>query len=119
MAKVFLAEERDRIGWSLAARVREGSIPPDDAYQWVRILCEMTRKLQEQDPESMFTNTPIIKFLTVLVLALIPALASAQAGACPTSTALAVNPNGWVCITPGTDYNFTTDPGTGPVPVVV
>ena len=62
--------------------------------------------------------------LTLLVFALLivsAGSASAQTGACPGTTAVTVNPNGWVCITPNTDYNATYTPGTSipSLPVVV
>jgi hypothetical protein len=49
------------------------------------------------------------------------AVAHAQTGACPTSTALTVNPNGWVCVTPAPDYGATTlaPDGVTIVPAVV
>jgi hypothetical protein len=63
------------------------------------------------------------KLVLVASLFLAPAVAQAQTGACPTATTVAVNPSGWVCITPGADYN-TMHPeppiaGTTSVPVVV
>ena len=63
------------------------------------------------------------KLLFALVLVLGPASAHAQTGACPASAALAVNPSGWVCLTPGSDYNdlWPNPPvaGVPSVPVVV
>lgn len=60
--------------------------------------------------------------LLVLGLLVAPSLVHAQTGACPTSTAPVINPSGWVCITPGVDYNTThTSPtdGTTQLPNVV
>lgn len=58
--------------------------------------------------------------LAALLLLATSLPAYAQTGACPTSTALVVNPSGWVCITPATDYMTNTQDSTGAtVPVVV
>lgn len=56
------------------------------------------------------------KFAFGFILSLVfSATAFAQSGPCPTSLAVAVNPN-WVCVDPGTDY-LTNDPVTG-APIV-
>lgn len=67
-----------------------------------------------------------MRLRTILIAALLllgPASASfAQTGACSSSTALAVNPSGWVCVTPTSQHGETTTappPGTGQVPTVV
>jgi hypothetical protein len=58
-----------------------------------------------------------------LLFVFIAATVQAQTGACPTSTAVAVNPGGWVCVTPASDHAtmHPTPPITGvpQVPVVV
>lgn len=80
-------------------------MPPDDAYWWTRVLCEMTRPAREKDPDVLFANNPVIKFLTVLLLALVAAPAFAQTGPCPTGATLSVIPVGSVinvCVAPNT-----------------
>lgn len=79
------ATESTAIGVALVQRVRERSIPPDDAYWWTRVLCEMTRKSQLKEPAAVRTDTPVTNVLTIVVLCFLPALASAQTGPCPTS----------------------------------
>lgn len=59
--------------------------------------------------------------LPLLVILATASAAQAQTGACPTSTALTVNPGGWVCVTPGPDYTTTHlgPDGTTQLPNVV
>lgn len=56
-----------------------------------------------------------------LLFSLFAVTAEAQTGACPTGSTLAVNPGGWVGITPGSDYNTTHlgSDGTTQLPNVV
>jgi hypothetical protein len=48
----FAREEFDALACSLCRRVKEGSLPPDDAYWWVRMLCSDAELIAEQ-PESL------------------------------------------------------------------
>ena len=37
--------EFESLANSVVMRVREGSLPPDDAYWWARAVCEMAHKV--------------------------------------------------------------------------
>lgn len=38
------ATECHALGSALVGRILSGQIPPDDAYAWTRIVCELARK---------------------------------------------------------------------------
>ena len=44
--------EFEQVAASVSWRVIEGSLPPDDAYWWARIVCEMARKLDAPPSDS-------------------------------------------------------------------
>src|SRR5688572_24599802 len=60
--------------------------------------------------------------LTVALLLSFASASVAQTGGCTPGTTLAINPSGWVCITPTSQHTETTTappPGTGQVQTVV
>lgn len=42
--------EAEAIAIALVFRLRVGSMPPDEAYQWTRYLCEVWRARRDLDP---------------------------------------------------------------------
>lgn len=66
-------------------RIREGSMPPDDAYQWARVLYEMAEKLPIEELPPMLRHVPKVLVIALLLWA---APTSAQSVPGPTATAV-------------------------------
>lgn len=83
--------EAEAIGWAVALRVRERSMPPDDAAAWARYLCEAMRPFRPPDTK----GTDVRTVATLVLLLLTAASAAAQTP-----------------ILPGQLVSFEVDPGT-------
>lgn len=109
------AMEVERIAFALAQRLREGSLPPDDAYAWTRYVAEALRPLRDKMTEGEPTMpTPVLRWMTVFALLFVPMRAYAQTGPCPTTpipttTQVVTNGTGLLCFTASADHN-ATDP---------
>jgi len=84
------------IASAVSQRVRAGTMPPDDAYAWTRVICELVRPQlpppPPEDDEPMFTNTPTLKLLVLLVLLAGTTTAQAQTVPEPRRTILIDDP---------------------------
>ena len=71
--------EVERIAFALAQMLRAGQLPPDDAYAWARYVAEALRPLRDKMTEGEPTvPTPVLRWMTVFVLLLLPIRAHAQ-----------------------------------------
>jgi hypothetical protein len=52
------AVEAVAIAHALVQRVREGSLPPDEAYHWTCYVCEALRHLREPAPLTYRLTVP-------------------------------------------------------------
>lgn len=81
----------EHIGRALAQRLREVSMPPDDAYWWARIVAHEAVALTKDDETPMFTNK--LPLIALLALVAVPAYAQTP-------------------LLPGQVISFEVDPGT-------
>jgi hypothetical protein len=70
---VFEREEMEHIGRALAQRLREVSMPPDDAYWWARIVAHEALALTTDDEKAMAMNK--LPLIALLALVAVPAYA--------------------------------------------
>jgi hypothetical protein len=88
---VFEREEMEHIGRALAQRLREVSMPPDDAYWWARIVAHEALALTTDDEKAMAMNK--LPLIALLALVAVPAYAQTP-------------------LLPGQVISFEVDPGT-------